>query len=167
MFGDKRIHLSNSSTLTSFEISLYLCMLCLLRCRYRLSFIYSQCVKYVSLLNLVKCFLVVYESKTNVQLVFIGFLYKLVNCLQEICCWSLFVPMAWFWSWIQVDLGEISTITGVIIGGFPDYVVLTFTVQYSNTSESADWQSLADAQGETIQVSRVDNSPVHCEFEVL
>ena len=69
--------------------------------------------------------------------------------------------------WIQVDLGELSAITGVIVGGHPNRVVLTFTVQYSDTSESDDWQSLADAQGETIQVSRVDNSPVHCEFEVL
>ena len=69
--------------------------------------------------------------------------------------------------WIQVDLGEISAITGVIVGGHTNYVVLTFTVQYSNTGESDDWQSLADAQGETIQVSRVDNSLVHCEFEIL
>ena len=55
--------------------------------------------------------------------------------------------------WIQVDLGEKLTITGVIVEGQPKFAVLTFTVQYSDTGESDDWQSLDDAQGETIQVS--------------
>ena len=54
-------------------------------------------------------------------------------------------------SWIQVDLGLSSpVVTGVIVQGYLSYYVSTFSVQYSDDTES--WKDLVYIDGDTIQV---------------
>ncbi|XP_022104992.1 scavenger receptor cysteine-rich domain superfamily protein-like [Acanthaster planci] len=72
--------------------------------------------------------------------------------------------------WLQVDLGVFTAIAGVIVRGRPNgnQYVQTFTVQYSATGESDDWESLADTEGETVQFEGNNGSgaPVTVDFPV-
>ncbi|XP_038054128.1 deleted in malignant brain tumors 1 protein-like isoform X2 [Patiria miniata] len=62
--------------------------------------------------------------------------------------------------WIQVDLGASAAVTGVVVKGHSsgNYYITTFTVRYSMTGESDDWQSLADTDGQTIELDVDDGS---------
>ncbi|XP_022099140.1 scavenger receptor cysteine-rich domain-containing group B protein-like [Acanthaster planci] len=57
--------------------------------------------------------------------------------------------------WFQVDLGDLTAVTGLIVQGHSGgrHYVSTFTVQYSNTGESEDWLGLIDAEGHTLQLN--------------
>ncbi|XP_038068830.1 deleted in malignant brain tumors 1 protein-like [Patiria miniata] len=54
--------------------------------------------------------------------------------------------------WIQVDLGQYTAITGLIVQGGKTHHIRTFAVNYSNTGESNDWQKLTD-RGQTVQLN--------------
>ncbi|XP_038053929.1 neurotrypsin-like [Patiria miniata] len=56
--------------------------------------------------------------------------------------------------WIQVDLGAYTGVTGVVVTGHSggNHYIRTFTVRYSMTGESDDWQSLTDTDGQTIEL---------------
>ena len=62
--------------------------------------------------------------------------------------------------WIQVDLGQNTAFTGLMIQGnkFNQYYasVTTFSVEFSNTGGSDDWQSMTDASGKVIEVSKLN-----------
>ncbi|XP_038068884.1 deleted in malignant brain tumors 1 protein-like [Patiria miniata] len=70
--------------------------------------------------------------------------------------------------WIQVDLGQYTAITGVIVQGHRSYYIRTFAVNYSNTGESNDWQKLTD-RGQTVQLNGSNGSgqPVNVTFPVV
>ena len=64
-----------------------------------------------------------------------------------------------------MDLGESTTVTGVIVQGLGtgSQYVRTFSVKYSDTGESDDWQSVTDEEGETINVSKRRRGNYKCE----
>ncbi|XP_038068811.1 neurotrypsin-like [Patiria miniata] len=70
--------------------------------------------------------------------------------------------------WIQVDLGQYTAITGVIVQGVSSHHIRTFAVNYSNTGESNDWQKLTD-RGQTVQLNGNNGSgqPVNVTFPVV
>ncbi|XP_038069382.1 soluble scavenger receptor cysteine-rich domain-containing protein SSC5D-like isoform X1 [Patiria miniata] len=71
--------------------------------------------------------------------------------------------------WIQVDLGQYTAITGVIVQGYPGgYYIRTFAVNSSNTGESNDWQKLTD-RGQTVQLNGHSGSgpPLNVTFPVV
>ncbi|XP_038068858.1 probable carboxypeptidase X1 [Patiria miniata] len=70
--------------------------------------------------------------------------------------------------WIQVDLGQYTAITGVIVEGHSTHHILTFAVNSSNTGESNDWQKLTD-RGQTVQLNghNGNSQPVNVTFPVV
>ncbi|XP_038068817.1 deleted in malignant brain tumors 1 protein-like [Patiria miniata] len=70
--------------------------------------------------------------------------------------------------WIQVDLGQYTAITGVIVQGDSTRHIRTFAVNYSNTGESNDWQKLTDRE-QTVQLNGNNGSgqPVNVTFPVV
>ncbi|XP_038054096.1 scavenger receptor cysteine-rich domain-containing group B protein-like [Patiria miniata] len=65
------------------------------------------------------------------------------------------VPRPHEGQWFQVDIGDYTAVTGLIMQGHTGgrHYVSTFTVQYSNTGESDDWLGLTDPEGEIIQLN--------------
>ncbi|XP_022102539.1 deleted in malignant brain tumors 1 protein-like isoform X2 [Acanthaster planci] len=72
-------------------------------------------------------------------------------------------------SWIQVDLGQPTAVTGSTVQGYTSnsYYITAFFVNHSLTAESSDWQSLADADSGVIGFSVSSGRPTNVSFPLV
>ncbi|XP_022100964.1 antigen WC1.1-like [Acanthaster planci] len=69
--------------------------------------------------------------------------------------------------WFQVDLGDHTAVTGLIVQGLHYHHVSAFTVQFSNTAESEDWLALTDAEGNILEFHGDSSYQVTVTFPVV